>query len=293
MGQAGDLGLGSGHPFALLPQNRTLLYAAYETLVGYGKDLAPKPVLAERFELSADFTRLAVTLRPGLEFHNGAPVTADDVLFGIEVMQHPEQFKVAGRFELAAFAKAVQTVRRPDPRTLEFTFDRPRPNIIDFFAQLEVTHRESYASAVANRQAVGTGPFRLRESTAGRGYALERFPNWHESAADRPLLDSIDVTLFADQSAAALAFEAGSLDAYLAMGAPQAARFRAGGRTRVTRKAGVNYLGVNVANPMLRDARVRRAFLLAVDRARIGTEALFELACRHRLACDAISAPLL
>lgn len=43
-------------------------------------------MLAERFEYNADRSKLTVVLKPGLAFHNGAPVTADDVLFGINLM---------------------------------------------------------------------------------------------------------------------------------------------------------------------------------------------------------------
>ncbi|MGE0134646.1 MAG: ABC transporter substrate-binding protein [Dehalococcoidia bacterium] len=275
MGQGADLNLAAGHPFAIVPQNRLLLYAAHETLVEYRTGLTPQPVLAERFEVSSDFRRVSVMLKPDLEFHNGAPVTADDVLFSVRTAQEPASAGLppAATIELGAFARLITDINVVDARTIEFTFDQPRPNLSDFFTQLQIAHRATYGE-VAQGKVAGTGPFQLASWDRGRGYRLERFPNWHNAGADgRPYLDAIDVSLFADQTTATIAFRGGNLDAYLAMSAANAAPLRNDGKTRDAGKSGMYYLGMKVSNPQLRDARVRQAIFYAVDRERMVRDA--------------------
>ncbi len=266
-----DLSLAAGHPFALVPQNRILAYAASETLVQYLGNLDPQPLLAERFEVSPDFRRAVVTLKPGVQFHNGAPVTSDDVAFSVQTVQDPASAGLPAtvQFELSAFARAISDIKVADARTVEFTFSQPRTNLADFFAQLHIAHRATFKD-IPQGTVAGTGPFMLKQWDKGRGYRLERFPNWHGAGSDgRPYLDAIEVSLFPDQTAAVIAFRGGTLDAYLAVGAPNAGPLRASGQTRIAGKTGMNYLGVNVSNPLLSDPRVRQAIFYAIDRGRM------------------------
>jgi peptide/nickel transport system substrate-binding protein len=266
IGQGSDLLPEVGHPFALVAQHRTLAYACSETPVQYEHGLTPTPLLAERFELSSDRLRAVLTLKPGLEFHNGAPVTSDDVRFGIEVLQDPARQGINRALELAGFARMVSDARVTDPRTLELSFDRPRANIVDFFAQLHVAHRASYAEE--GGRFVGTGPFKMKEWRKTQGFTLEAFRNWHGRKDGSPYLDAIEVTILPDQSLAPSAIQGGALDVYLAVGAPNA-KVLPPEFVRVAPKIGMNYLGVNVTNPAFADARVRRAIFYAIDRARV------------------------
>jgi peptide/nickel transport system substrate-binding protein len=264
MGQGADLSLAAGHPFAIVSQNRILSYAAHETLIQYVGSLNPQLLLADRFEVTPDFQRVIVTLKPELEFHNGAPVTADDVAFSVEAVRNPASAGLtAAPLELVGFARAVTDIKVTDPRTVEFTLDQPRANIADFFAQLHIAHRDSFAG-MAQGDVVGTGPFRLASWDEGRAYRLERFDKWHGAT---PYLDAIEVVIYTPD-AAVIAFRGGNLDAYLAVSAPNAAQLD-DKLTRVAGKTGMNYLGVNVSNPLLQDARVRQAIFYALDRDRL------------------------
>ena len=266
MGQATDLALTAGHPFALIPQNRILGYATAETVIEYRNELVPELLLAERFELSDDFETLLVELKPDLEFHNGASVTSEDLRFGVEVLQDPVAFGAPGAVQLTAFAEMITDARILDERTVEFRFDRPRVNIADFFAQLPVTHASSWEKQQAERKPVGSGPFQFSDLRLD-GYELERFEGWHGGGSNgSAFLDGIKVSVFPDQVTTGFVFEAENLDAYLGMSPTVAAKFRGTGRTRLARKTGINYLGMNVQNPQLQDPRIRRAIFYAIDR---------------------------
>ncbi len=109
--------------------------------------------------------------------------------------------------------------------------------------------------------------------TPGQTFRLEKNPNWHLTAKEGgPYLDAIEVKLFADQDAMGLAMESGEIELLMGLNAGIAKRFRDEKQTRLAPKVGLAYIGANVTNPLLKDARVRRAMFLAIDRKRFQAE---------------------
>lgn len=269
--QTADLNMATGYPFVVLAENPFINTLPIETLIRYEGNLEPKPFLAERFEFNDDFSGLVVTLKPGLEFHNGAPVTAEDVVFGIELIQDPSAFGITGSFQLAAFAKAVAESKIVSDREIEFTFDKPRVNIADFFAQLPVVHKASYDDTKAGKAINGTGAFVFKQWTPGQILTFEANKNWHAAAEmGGPYLDGVEVRFFGDQDAMGLSYQSGELD--LLLGPPDALAASNRDLVHMPPKTGLEYLGLNVTHPLLTDARVRKAIFLAVDRKRIVEE---------------------
>ncbi len=109
--------------------------------------------------------------------------------------------------------------------------------------------------------------------TPGQGYRFEKDTAWHGAKnGAAPLLDAVDVRIFADDQAAGLAIDAGQVDLMLEVEGAVAKRFRDQGQTSIAPKVGLIYAGCNVTNPMLRDPRIRQALFLAIDRERFVTE---------------------
>lgn len=273
VGATADYNMSTGFPFVFLAENPHLNYLPVEAMVRYRDSLEPELVLAERYEFNDDQSGLVVTLKPDLEFHNGAPVTAEDVVFGINLIQDPASFGVTGAFQLATFARRVTEANILSEREVEFTFDQPRPNMGDFFAQLNVIHAASYDQVQAGQAVNGTGPYKFERWTTGQFAEFSANENWHDSGNDGgPLMDGIRVQFFGDQDAMGLAYDAGELD--LIMGAPAALarNYRDDGLTFNAPKTGLQYLGMNVTNPLLEDSRVRRAIFHAIDRERVANE---------------------
>ncbi|MCZ2108568.1 MAG: ABC transporter substrate-binding protein [Dehalococcoidia bacterium] len=271
----GDILLNTGLPFVSLPQNRYLGMLTMEPLMRYNDSLKPELVLVDRYELAPDFTKATVSLKQGLTFHNGAPVTPEDVFFGIDVIINPKNFGVTGNFQLVNFAKMITEKKKVDDRTMEFTFDKPRVNITDFFAQLFVTQKSSYEKLMKGEDIQGTGAYMFKSWTPNQSHTMVRNPNYHlTSKYGGPYLDSVVVNNFADADAAALAFESGSVDMILSLAitGTVAKRFRDKKQTRVAPKTGLSYAGAVVTNPLLKDARVRQAMFLAIDRKRFQQE---------------------
>ena len=269
--QVSDINLGTGYPYVILAENPFLNYLPVEPLVRYRDSLEPEMVLAERLEYNGDRTKAVITLKPDLTFHNGAPVTPEDYFFGIDVILHPQQHGITGSFQLASFAKFITEMKKVDARTMEFTFDRPRANMTDLFAQLPIVHAASYEDIRSGKAVAGTGPYVFKEWAPGQRLVFTANPNWHLTGREGgPYLDAVEVRFFADQDAMSLAYEAGELDLLLNAPAALAKRYRE--RTRVGPKRGLVYAGCNVNSPLLRDSRVRRALFLAIDRDRMVNE---------------------
>lgn len=273
MGQTADVLLNTGYPYVLLPQNILHGYAGMEPLVRYRNGIEPEKVLVERFEYNTDRTRLTMTLKAGLTFHNGAPVTVDDVFHGIDVILDPKKFGVTATFQLATFAKFITERKKVDQRTVEFTFDKPRVNMTDFFAQLSVSQAASYQDLMTGKNVQGTGPYMWDSWTPGQTLRLKANPNWHLASREGgPYLDTIERKVFADADAVGLAFESGEVDLVLGISGAVARRFRDKKQTRLARKTGLAYIGCVVTNPLLKDKRVRQALFYALDRKRFAEE---------------------
>ncbi len=269
--QTADLNMSTGYPFVGLAENPYINALPVETPIRYRGNLEPELLLADRFEFNSDRSGLVITLKPGLEFHNGAPVTADDLVFGIRLIQDPKSYGVTGSFQTTAFAKAITDIKINSKTEAQFTFDKPRVNMADFFTQLNVIHAASYDDIKSGKAIPGTGPFMFKTWTPGQVLTFEKNPNWHGTAKfGGPYLDGVEVKFFGDQDAMGLAYEAGELDNVLGPLASLAKQHQ--DLVHLTPKTGLTYMGINVTHPALTDARVRQAVFLAIDKTRIVNE---------------------
>lgn len=270
VGATADLELNDGFPFRFLgTADNLFMWAALETLIRYDQDLTPKLVLADRFEYNADHTKLMVHLKPGVTFHNGAPLTPDDVFFGIDLLTNPAKYNLPGALQLTSFAKAIVDKQKLDDLTMQFSFDQARPNMSDFFAQLYVTQAAGYDKFRSGQDLQGTGPYKFVSWSPNQSFKLAPNPNWHDKArTGGPFLDGIESKVFADEDARALAIQAGEIDVAYLVTPSTATQFRGKGLTRVAPRTGLSYLGVVTTNPEISDPRVRQALFLAIDRQR-------------------------
>jgi peptide/nickel transport system substrate-binding protein len=267
-GQIGDPVMNNGAPVPLGFNNRFLFYPVMEQLVRYRHSLEPELVLVDSFEYNAEHTRLVTRLKPDVTFHNGAPVTPEDVFFCLDIATNPEKYGVISI--LAPFAKRITSMKALDSRTMQFEFDKPRVNMTDLFAQLQITQAKSYNDLRAGTDMQGTGPYRYVKWTPKQNIRLEANPNWHAKATEGgPYLDAIDVKIFGDNDARGLAFESGELDLVLEAAPGLATRYKSTGQVYNAPKIGVWYLGILADNPLLADARIRQAMFYAMDRKRM------------------------
>lgn len=185
------------------------------------------PALAESWSQSADGTRYTVKLRRSLRFSDGAPFTADDVVFSWSVYLD-EKVRSPQRDLLTIDGQPIQAVRKDD-FTVEFILPKPyaaAERLFDSVAMLPRHRLETLWKAGKLREAwpVGTapseiaslGPFRLKEYRPGDAVLLERNPYyWRpapEGGGNLPYLDGIEFRLLADEEVQLARFVSGQLD---------------------------------------------------------------------------------
>ena len=178
------------------------------------KTLRPELALARSYQVSADGCRYIVTLRDGLRFSDGAPLTADDVVFSFAAYLDPKVN--SPKRDLLLINDKPITVTKVGPLTVRF--DLPGPyapgeRLFDAFwilpkHKLERAYEEGrlaqmWSLASTPDDLATPGPFRLKQYLPGQRIVLERNPYyWKHDEAGRqlPYLDRLDVTFAADQN---------------------------------------------------------------------------------------------
>jgi peptide/nickel transport system substrate-binding protein len=254
----------------------------YEALVRHNDRIELEPALAQSWERVSP-TVWRFQLRPGVRFHNGEALDADDVVFTWERLQTP-----------GALARnllgAVKTVRATGPLTVEIETHRPFPILLSSITQFYIMDRgwsvANGATAATNlaaqqenaaaRMANGTGPFRVLSRTPDSETVLEAFAGWW----DRPVHNLTRVTFRPIRSAATrtASLLSGAIDATVEIPLQDMPRIAADPRLHVIEGPELRtiYLGfdhyrdellysdVRGRNP-LRDRRVREAIYRAID----------------------------
>jgi peptide/nickel transport system substrate-binding protein len=184
-----------------------------------------EPALAERWETSDDGKTITFHLRRGVTFSDGAPFTAGDVLFSLQVAYEAPgsalggAMRVAGQpIDASAPDPHVVVIRFPAPfapgvRMLDGLPILPRHRLHDAFAAGTIDKAWTPATPLAD--IAGLGPFVLVEHTAGQRLVFERNPHYWRQGGDGtrlPLLDRVRVEIVPEQNAEALRLESGDSD---------------------------------------------------------------------------------
>jgi peptide/nickel transport system substrate-binding protein len=271
--KGGTLIVDAGEPvpsalvFAFNAANVYLRWGIWDSLVFHGNDNRPQLMLAERFEMKPDFTGVHIVLRPGLEFHNGRKLTAEDVRFSIEIFRADStssQLKKGGQM--------ISEIKVADDRTLDVSFIGPRPLFEDYFSLLPIVDKDTVEQHLQMKVLNGAGPFKFVSYTPQQGYVMERNPTYWDSG--RPYLDRIQGKIYADDEARTLAIQTGELLHTTAVTYQMVKKLKGNKDVSIEDDgiSGIFYAGMVVTHPPLRDVRVRRALTLAIDRERIARE---------------------
>ena len=252
----------------------------FSGLVAHDFDLNPVPDLAESWEVSPDGRTYTFHLAPAAVFHDGVPVTAEDVRFTFEQML----LKYHSRTR-ASVGDNLRRIETPDPHTVVFEFERP---YAAFLQLVDVTNapvmpKHLYEGTDPltnphNTNPVGSGPFKFQEWLKGDHLALARNERYFK--AGKPYLDRIVYKVMPSGALATIAFERGEVD-YL-LGAPplDVARLKKLPGVVATDKgregyATVETLVLNLTRAPLSDLRVRRALAHAIDKGFLVDKLLF------------------
>jgi peptide/nickel transport system substrate-binding protein len=273
----------------------------YEPLAGWDAEGNLVPVLAaeipeiENGGIAPDGMSVTWKLKKDVQWHDGRPFTADDVVFNWQYAVDP-----ATAATTIGLYQDIQKVEKIDPLTVRLRFDKPMP----FWAQAFVGSGGmiipkhlfgaykggASRDAPANLKPVGTGPYRFVDFKPGDLIKGERNPNYH--LPNRPYFDTIELKGGGDAvSAARAVIQTGEYDYAWNLQVEDEILLRledggkAKGRVEIVPGGAIEHIGMNFTDPwteidgerssaktkhpLFSDPAVRQAIALLVDRASV------------------------
>lgn len=252
----------------------SIVHSIYDSILDLGNDGTLQPLAAERFDVVDDRT-FEVALRPGLTFHDGAPVLADSIQRSIAHVQ-------ASEGPAAANFGAIERVDIVDDLTARIVTTDPAPWLPSQLAVWLVLFPETATADTFETAPVGSGPYRFVSRQAGDHILLERSPDYISlSPKGQPITETVRYR-FVPESATRIA-DLATGAANLADGIPQdqaPAVLDGGGDVVEAPVLGTSFLRVVNDIAPFDNPLVRQALNYAIDVETIG-QALVSTASRR------------
>ena len=242
----------------------------FATPLRFDENWNPQPYLAQSWQISDDGKSVTLNLHKNARFHDGEPVTSEDVAFSIETIKSNHPFKTM-------FAP-VERVDTPDAHTAILRLSQPHPAILLAMssALCAIIPKHVYGddkdpkSHPKNLSPVGSGPFKFVEYAKGQHIILERNPDFFLEG--KPYLDKIIFKINKDSNSLALGLERGDIHLRpFNAKTRELARLKKNEKLVVTSRGyeavgPIGWLAFNLNHPILGKKTVRQAIAYAIDR---------------------------
>ena len=240
----------------------------FEPLLGLTPDAQPMFVLADELTPNATATEWVLRLKPGITFHNGKDLTADDVIYTFQTVLNPKA-PAAAAAGLASIDATGMT--KLDPLTVRIPCKTPFATMIQ--ALSIPTYSDVIPVGFNPADGVGTGPFKLQSFTPGTQSVFVRYNDYWQSGL--PYLDEVVITDYSDATSQVNALLAGEVDVVNLLSADVIAVVESQGKNiLISDGGGWNPFTMRVDVAPFSDVRVRQALRLIVDRQQM-LEVLF------------------
>ena len=263
--QGGTLHVARTESFDGWDPDKSAAYASYQTtfavlepLVRFAPDgQSIEPGIAESWTYDPKGPSWIFTLRDGLTFSDGNPLTSEDVAFSEGVWASGPNF--------GAVYAGIKKVETPDERTVIFDLfdpDTTLPIILSWSASgimpkdFGGRSRQDYFS-----DPIGAGAFTVTEWSPGGRIVLDRNDNYY--LPDRPYLDQIVIDVITDANERASLFQSGQIDLSEYVSPQTAPQY--GDSIVALPRSQIEHLSFNTTRPPLDDPDVRRAIAYAID----------------------------
>jgi len=232
--------------------------------------------LAEEYRW-VDSQTVEFDLKPGVKFHNGESLTADDVVFTFERILNQD----IGA-QRRGFVQEVGSVERVDQNTVRFNLKSPWPVFLQMLVHNQIVPHDYLAwagNARFARRVLGSGPFRFVEGDLSEQIVLERFGDYYGGAdalppVGPPYLERVTFRMIPEASARVEALSTGEV--HIIQDVPSLLVTQLIGNPEITIKTTMGtrpkFMDLNVTSPPFDDVRVRRALNYALDTDKILTE---------------------
>ena len=236
----------------------------------FDKDWNPEPYLAESWSFQDDGKSLLLKIRAGATFHDGRPITSEDVAFSIMTIKANHPFQ-------AMFAP-VERVDTPTPQLAIVRMSAPHPAILlamaPSFCPIIPKHVFGDGTDVKahpkNNLPVGSGPYKVVSFNPRESIVLERHAGYFFK--DRPQFEKIIFRILSDPTSLVLALDKGEVDFIPQLAAQaQLAQLAKNKDVVVSNKGGqaigpLGWLAFNLKRKPFDDPRVRQAIGYAMDK---------------------------
>ena len=234
-------------------------FCMYEGLTNFDLDAQVYNQMAESIEPNADGTVWNVKLKSGMMWHDGKPVTADDVVYSFERIADPKAPKTA----LASLAGlAPGSAVKIDDTTVEFRLETA--NVL-FPEGLAFRGSQVVPVGFDPKTPIGSGPFKMTDMKPGEQFTFAPFADYYDTP---PYVDDLTIIEFADETARVNALNSGEVEAISQLPTSQAKVIEStGGLVLLNAETGAwRPFTMRIDVKPFSDNRVRQAFRLIVDR---------------------------
>lgn len=230
----------------------------YDTLVETDENYQPQLHLAEEVTPNADSTAWTIRVRKGVEFHNGKPLTIDDVLYTFQRIV-TKDLSSAATFQVMDLKNA----RKLDAYTVSIPMHHPYSILL---WALPFNGENSIVPVGYDpKKPVGTGPFKFESFTPGVTSTFSRNDNYWISG--KPYVDSVVMDDFSDEASQVNALLSGQATCCDQMSSDDVASIKGGGKVvNVWDSPGWVPFTMRLDEPPFNDNNVRQAMRYAVDR---------------------------
>lgn len=244
---------------------REVLFNIYEGLVKPDSSGNLNPAVAESYTISDDARVYTFTLRDGVKFHNGAKVTAEDVVFSINRCADASSGN-----QLAPAFDSIESVEAVDDKTVVITLKEGDSEFLPYLTTAIVPkNNDDYENHPA-----GTGPYMFVSRSPQENVVLKKFADYWDPDGTKggtpAHIDNVTLKIISNPDMLVMNLEGGSVDMIFHLSASQAAQLD---ESKFTVTEGtmnlVQALYLNNAVPELAVPEVRKALCYALDRTEV------------------------
>jgi len=251
----------------------------YNFLTWYDVDYKPVPDLATEWTHNADGTEWTFTIREGVTWHDGEPLTAHDVAFTYNYIIDNELWMYL------QYLEHVTKVEAPDDTTVVITSSEPNAMVLALYIPIVPEHiwsriPGSKIEKLTDPPVVGSGPFKLAEARKSQYVKFAANKDYFEGP---PAIDTLYFRIYQNADTLVQDYRTGALDVgyFETPTFLRGVKDMAGSKAVTVDRIGFHELGFNCwtdpkskGNPLLRDARIRQAVHWAIDKDKIVAQAM-------------------
>lgn len=228
------------------------------------------PDLATDWEVSEDGMAITFHLRDDAHWHDGEPVTSEDVKYTFDTIKENPTYYMSSRMTI------VDSIETPDDKTVVFNMNQAD---VSFIADLGwygtfilpehvYNNGQPWEENPASMDPIGSGPFKFSEFKQGESITIVANPDYHEGA---PKLDKVIFSIIPDEATAVQALVNGQIDVLENVPAANVDELLANENIKMQLNEYPSPMRIifNLNNEILSDVNVRKAIATAIDKEEI------------------------